>query len=89
MKTIDPAKALGKPHTIWVDFAKYYEEHGDVKNARAIFDRAEQSPFRAADDLAAAEPRRERARLQRAGVHWKRRRGSDRDPLPHARERVL
>lgn len=23
VKTVDPAKALGKPHTLWLAFAKY------------------------------------------------------------------
>jgi pre-mRNA-splicing factor SYF1 len=33
-------QAIGKPHTLWCAFAKFYEKHGDVANARIIFDKA-------------------------------------------------
>lgn len=42
VKTVDPDKAMGKLHTLWVAFAKFYESHGDVPNARVIFDKATQ-----------------------------------------------
>jgi hypothetical protein len=42
VKTVDPLKALGKPHTLWVDFAKLYEKHGDLPNARVILEKATQ-----------------------------------------------
>ncbi len=29
-------------NTLWVAFAKFYEEHGDLDNARVIFDKATQ-----------------------------------------------
>jgi len=34
IKTVDPQKAKGKPHTIWISFAKYYEDGGDVEGAK-------------------------------------------------------
>ncbi|MEW5299624.1 MAG: hypothetical protein WDW36_002620 [Sanguina aurantia] len=52
VKTVDLVQALGKPHTLWVAFARFYERHGDVANGRVIFDKAVQVPFTYADDLA-------------------------------------
>ncbi|KAL1558491.1 pre-mRNA-splicing factor SYF1-like [Salvia divinorum] len=34
VRTVDPIKAVGKPHTLWVGFANLYKAHGDVSNAR-------------------------------------------------------
>ncbi|XP_075479244.1 uncharacterized protein LOC142520133 [Primulina tabacum] len=52
VRTVDPMKAVGKPHTLWVAFAKLYESHRDVANARVIFDKAVQVNFKAVDHLA-------------------------------------
>ncbi|XP_047948131.1 pre-mRNA-splicing factor SYF1-like [Salvia hispanica] len=52
VRTVDPMKAVGKPHTLWVAFAKLYETHGDVSNARVIFDKAVQVNYKAVDHLA-------------------------------------
>jgi len=51
VQTVDPAKATGKPHTLWVGFAKFYESHDSLENADSIFERATQQPFRFVDDL--------------------------------------
>ena len=40
VKTVDPALAVGNPHSLWISFAKVYESNGDLENARAVFDRA-------------------------------------------------
>lgn len=40
VKTVDPSKATGKPHTLWVSFAKFYERHGDLDNAGVILQKA-------------------------------------------------
>lgn len=53
VKTVDPDKATGKLHTLWVAFAKFYEGHGDEANARVIFDKATQARYRYVEDLAA------------------------------------
>lgn len=53
VRTVDPWKAVGKPSSLWTAFARFYEAHGDVANARAVFERASQADFRAVDDLAA------------------------------------
>mmetsp|Transcript_16854 Transcript_16854/g.32896 ORF Transcript_16854/g.32896 Transcript_16854/m.32896 type:complete len:838 (+) Transcript_16854:31-2544(+) len=50
--TVDPQKATGKPHTLWVSFAKFYERHGDLKNARVIFQSATKVNYKNVDDLA-------------------------------------
>ena len=52
VKTIEPAKALGKLHLLWVDFAKFYELHGDMQNARVVFSKAVRVPYSKLDDLA-------------------------------------
>ena len=45
-------QAVGKPHSLWVAFAKFYERHGDIANARVIFDKATQVELKYMDDLA-------------------------------------
>ncbi|XP_058223295.1 uncharacterized protein LOC131333012 [Rhododendron vialii] len=53
VRTVDPMKAVGKPHTLWVAFAKlYYEDHKDVVNARAVFDKAVRVNYKTVDNLA-------------------------------------
>jgi Txe/YoeB family toxin of Txe-Axe toxin-antitoxin module len=37
VKTVDPFKATGKPHTLWVEFAKLYEKNGELDQARVVF----------------------------------------------------
>ncbi|KAF7112370.1 hypothetical protein RHSIM_RhsimUnG0236300 [Rhododendron simsii] len=53
VRTVDPMKAVGKPHTLWVAFAKlYYEDHKDIVNARAVFDKAVRVNYKTVDNLA-------------------------------------
>ena len=52
VKTVDAAQSTGKPHTLWCRFARFYEEHGDVANARVIFEKATQVAYKGVDDLA-------------------------------------
>ncbi|ONK62544.1 uncharacterized protein A4U43_C07F5180 [Asparagus officinalis] len=52
VQTVDPMKAVGKPHTLWVAFARLYENHKDLMNARAIFDKAVQVNYKTVDNLA-------------------------------------
>lgn len=35
-------QATGKVHTLWTGFAHLYERHGDLEDARVIFDKATQ-----------------------------------------------
>jgi len=50
--TVDPQKAEGRLWTLWAAFAKFYESHDDLENARVIFEKATQVNYRAVDDLA-------------------------------------
>ncbi|KAG6531062.1 hypothetical protein ZIOFF_004832 [Zingiber officinale] len=52
VRTIDPLKAVGKPHTLWVAFARLYESHNDLKNARDIFEKAVNVNYKAVNHLA-------------------------------------
>eukprot|EP00729_Bicosta_minor_P011498 gene11498-11990_t len=51
--TVDPSKAQGKLHTLWLAFAKMYESQDDVNEARSILDRAVKVRFAQVEDLAA------------------------------------
>ena len=42
VKTVDPVKAVGKLHTLWIAFARFYEANEDLSSARVIFDQATQ-----------------------------------------------
>ena len=52
VQTVEPKLASGKPHTLWVEFAKFYEQHGQLAEARVIFDKATKVNYRKVDDLA-------------------------------------
>ncbi|XXG46700.1 hypothetical protein AAC387_Pa02g1477 [Persea americana] len=52
VRTVDPMKAVGKPHTLWVAFARLYETHNDIVNARVIFEKAVQVNYKTLDNLA-------------------------------------
>lgn len=50
--TVDPQKATGKPHTLWISFARFYEKHGDLDNARVIFLKGTSVNYKSVEDLA-------------------------------------
>ncbi|XP_019864746.1 pre-mRNA-splicing factor syf1 homolog [Aethina tumida] len=52
VQTVDPKLAVGKLHTLWVEFAKFYESNGQVDDARLIFEKATLVPYVKVDDLA-------------------------------------
>ncbi|CAA7025986.1 unnamed protein product [Microthlaspi erraticum] len=52
VRTVDPLKAVGKPHTLWIAFAKLYENHKDLINTRVILDKAVQVNYKNVDHLA-------------------------------------
>ncbi|XP_031570615.1 pre-mRNA-splicing factor SYF1-like [Actinia tenebrosa] len=52
VQTVDPKLATGKLHTIWIEFAKFYEKHNQINEARVIFDKATKVNYRHVDDLA-------------------------------------
>ncbi|KAJ6184556.1 hypothetical protein N7519_005857 [Penicillium mononematosum] len=49
---INPKKALGKFSELWVNYAKLYENGGDLDTARVIFDKAVKVPFKSVAELA-------------------------------------
>ncbi|KAG0267367.1 Pre-mRNA-splicing factor SYF1 [Mortierella polycephala] len=50
--TIHPKKSDGKLHTLWVNFAKFYEEGDDIASARTIFEKATKVNYKTVNDLA-------------------------------------
>ena len=52
VQTVDPVKADGKPHSLWVSFARYYEDNEDLDSARDILERATKVEYRSMEDLA-------------------------------------
>ncbi|KAJ5563561.1 hypothetical protein N7535_008725 [Penicillium sp. DV-2018c] len=49
---ISPKKAHGKFSELWVNYAKLYENGGDLDTARVIFDKAVKVPFKSVSELA-------------------------------------
>ncbi|XP_046619626.1 pre-mRNA-splicing factor syf1 homolog [Neodiprion virginianus] len=52
VQTVLPQQAVGKLHTLWVAFAKFYEENGQIADARVVFDKATHVAYTKVDDLA-------------------------------------
>ncbi|XP_074714077.1 pre-mRNA-splicing factor SYF1 isoform X2 [Strix uralensis] len=53
VRTVDPFKATGRPHGLWVAFARFYEDNGQLDDARTILTKATRVRFRQVEDLAA------------------------------------
>lgn len=51
IKTINPKKATGKYHLLWRNFAKFYEDHGDLDSARKILEKATKVTYRSVNEL--------------------------------------
>lgn len=49
---IQPKHAVGKFYELWLNYAKFYEEGGDLRNARIILDKAAKVPFKSVAELA-------------------------------------
>ncbi|KAF2458849.1 pre-mRNA-splicing factor syf1 [Lineolata rhizophorae] len=49
---IHPKKAVGKFHELWVNYAKFYEEHGDLKTARILMEKSVRVPYKSVAELA-------------------------------------
>jgi len=55
LDAVDPWKSTnGRPHDLWIAFARLYEDNGDIESARRILDTAWSQPekFRGPQDLA-------------------------------------
>lgn len=46
IKTVSHQHAVGQITSLWVEFAKLYEQNGDLAQARSVFDKAIMEPFR-------------------------------------------
>ena len=53
VKTVDPKKTAGKLSQLWIEFARFYERFNDLRNARHVFERAVETPFKSGEELAA------------------------------------
>ncbi|XP_066563909.1 pre-mRNA-splicing factor SYF1 [Amia ocellicauda] len=53
VQTVDAMKATGKPHSLWVSFAKFYEDNQQLDDARTIFDKATKVSYKQVEELAA------------------------------------
>jgi len=49
---VNPKKAVGQFHSLWVGYAKFYEKYGDMKQARTIMEKAVRVPFKSVQELA-------------------------------------
>ena len=52
VKTVDPKLATGKLSGLWIALARFYENHGDLANARTVLSKATAVDFKAVDELA-------------------------------------
>lgn len=52
VQTVQPKLAVGKLHTIWVEFAKFYETNDQLDDARVIFEKATNIEYVRVEDLA-------------------------------------
>jgi pre-mRNA-splicing factor SYF1 len=53
LATVDPLKATGKPQSLWIRFAHFWEEHGQLSGARQVFSKAVQVKFKTVHQLTA------------------------------------
>ncbi|KAG5681125.1 hypothetical protein PVAND_010585 [Polypedilum vanderplanki] len=53
VQTVQPKLATGKLYTLWVEFAKFYEENDQIDDARTVFEKATQVEYAKVDELAA------------------------------------
>ena len=49
---VNPRKAVGKFHDLWLNYAKFYEDGGDMRTARIITEKAVKVPFKSVAELA-------------------------------------
>ncbi|CAG2107967.1 unnamed protein product [Medioppia subpectinata] len=69
VQTVDPKQSAGKLHTLWISFAKFYEENGQIEDSRVIFEKATTTAFIKVEDLAAVWC--EWAEMELRNEHWK------------------
>ena len=52
IKAIQPRKAVGRFHELWLHYAKFYEAGDDMQSARVILEKAVKVPFKSVAELA-------------------------------------
>lgn len=52
VQTVQPKLAVGKLHTLWVEFARFYEQNKQVDDARIVFEKGTQIEYMKVDELA-------------------------------------
>ncbi|GAB0087733.1 Pre-mRNA-splicing factor syf1 homolog [Sergentomyia squamirostris] len=52
VQTVQPKLAVGKLHTLWVEFAKFYEANDQLEDARVVLEKATHVEYMKVDDLA-------------------------------------
>ncbi|ORY81349.1 pre-mRNA-splicing factor syf1 [Protomyces lactucae-debilis] len=52
IQTINPKRATGKYPSLWRNFARFYEAHGDLVSARKIMEKATRVVYKSVGDLA-------------------------------------
>lgn len=52
VQTVNPKLAVGKPHTLWVEFAKFYEQNDQLEDARIVFEKATKVDYVKVEHLA-------------------------------------
>ena len=50
--SIHPKRAVGSFHKLWASYAHFYEQGGDLRNARIIMEKAVKVPFKSVAELA-------------------------------------
>lgn len=53
VQTVDPRLATGRLSSLWTAFAKFYEQNGQIEDARVVLDKATQVAYVRVDELAA------------------------------------
>lgn len=52
VSAVNPKKAVGDFNSLWANYAKFYEKHGDIRQARMIMEKAVRVPFKSVPELA-------------------------------------
>ncbi len=52
ISAVQPRKAVGKFHELWANYAKFYEQGGDLRTARVIMEKGIKVPFKSVAELA-------------------------------------
>ena len=49
---VNPKRAVGRFHELWTNYARFYEDGGDLRNARVIMEKAVKVPYKSVSELA-------------------------------------